>query len=114
MKPKFIKLAFTKEFFAKLLLVKKEDIRYVFLVYKDEEQTIRRAAISVRGIDEWIYDIETANFYNLGKKHSIEKATVVKTKNEVTFQNLTGYTQAICLCDFYRNYMTKVANMSLV
>lgn len=114
MKRRVVKLAFNKQFFAKMLLTKPETLRYVFLVYKDEEETIRRPAIAVAGITKWAFDIETSNFIKLGTRHSLEKASVGKSKDFVTFTNADGNKETIILAGFYRHYMTKVANTLLV
>jgi len=112
MKKKAIKLSFNKEFFAKLLGIKKDALRYVFLVYKNDEDTIRKPAISVKGITEWVYDIEISKFIRLSTNHSTEKMQVKKTKDEVIFSN-SEETQHMQLTDFYRRYMTKVVNVCL-
>lgn len=116
MKTKFTKISFNKEFFAKLLQTRKDDLRYVFLVYKcdDDEETFRIPAIAVKGINEWVYNLEMSHFTRLTSNHLIEKAQVKKTKNEVIFLSATGETEVIKLADFYRYYMTKVANVWLL
>ncbi len=110
----FTKISFNKEFFARLLQTRKDNLRYVFLVYKDDVETFRIPAIAVKGIDKWVYNLELSNFTCLTPDHSLEKAQVKKTKNEVVFLSASGETEAIQLADFYRYYMTKVANVWLL
>lgn len=107
----FIEIAFNKEFFAQLLHVHERKLHYVLLAYVDETKITRRPAIFVDGINNWIFDIEIAEFVPRCDQHVLERIQPLRrTKEEVTFVSTLGDKRAIPLTKFYRQYMSKVVN----
>lgn len=81
--------------------------------YEDEETCIYIPAIAVKNIHKYYFNIYVGEFLFLGENMSLVPTKIKKYKDRVIFQSEGKNVYEVKLPDFYRHYMTKIANTLL-
>ena len=109
----FLKVKFTKNFFAALLQTSAKKIHYGFLVYDEGERNSYYPALLIDDVKSYVFNIENDMLVRTNDNIRFEKAHIIKKRNKVVFKNANAEV-SVKLTSFYRHYMVRCVNTLLL